>query len=130
MFWSDWSEPVYWGSLKNNDTTGNLPYRITSLSVLYLPRVLQLIKTKSCRQTLYTLHQTRKYGVTPCARALTLNALLHIAYSHVFRDASLDWMFLKKIDVHVESEEFVIENLSTTIFFFPQPVSHLMINYT
>uniref|UniRef100_A0A8C1UYJ6 Interleukin 2 receptor, gamma a n=1 Tax=Cyprinus carpio TaxID=7962 RepID=A0A8C1UYJ6_CYPCA len=24
MFWSDWSEPVYWGSLKNNDTTGFL----------------------------------------------------------------------------------------------------------
>uniref|UniRef100_A0A9J7YCS5 Interleukin 2 receptor, gamma a n=1 Tax=Cyprinus carpio carpio TaxID=630221 RepID=A0A9J7YCS5_CYPCA len=23
-FWSDWSEPVYWGSLKNNDTTGLL----------------------------------------------------------------------------------------------------------
>ncbi|XP_026129580.1 cytokine receptor common subunit gamma-like [Carassius auratus] len=30
-FWSDWSEPVYWGSLKTNDTSGGFPMSVMSL---------------------------------------------------------------------------------------------------
>ncbi|XP_026075768.1 cytokine receptor common subunit gamma [Carassius auratus] len=48
MFWSDWSEPVYWGSLKaNNNTETPISMSVTSL-VLYIAGPTIILITLSC----------------------------------------------------------------------------------
>ncbi|XP_016401901.1 cytokine receptor common subunit gamma-like [Sinocyclocheilus rhinocerous] len=48
MFWSDWSEPVYWGSLKaNNNTESPINMSVTSL-VLYIVGATIILIILSC----------------------------------------------------------------------------------
>ncbi|RXN32888.1 cytokine receptor common subunit gamma-like protein [Labeo rohita] len=79
MFWSDWSEPVYWGSLKTNNSTGKIAKEFTRLTSMdinkfyegldsHLHKLLQLFRLKrfeevqdmtSLMESLDKMHQTK-----------------------------------------------------------------------